>query len=613
MSRGKLIGKILVMPVLVVLPLLSDGIASASVYGQGSYDTCQYEVDCPTPPVTTPTPTPSPPPVKEHLPSGLVVTINLTENQHIPQSGYNITIVPLNGHDTTFKQAEIYIDNQLITTQQPQSDGSVTWHWDPLKYPGKKVTIVITDSTGKRITYAYDVIVVQVGAAGTTGLTTPTSIPGHIAAAIRHIIKSLPKTVVYTLPYTIFLLLIANAIVLLLQTKREIAEKHTLDRLIAHEQAINQAKANLIELVSHYIRTPLTLIRSGVEMLHEPAVPADVISQLQACIKGFSANVEATVSTQLNPLLESEDVPIVQPMSLKSGAAILRLWLPLVLGGLFVFAFVYLTNHETSYDAGTANEIIQVATFSLIVFSSYQLFRRVVLRRRDNENSRAVLSQQMLIDETRDNVINDASQSLKGELAKLSAITSKLPAGNDTKFIRRGQHQLQELTDRMIIASHLKGSHSNENYNEVSAQTVFENALQKILPKAQAAGVDVQLQQDSPLTTQNAGLLTLVLQSLIDNGVSYSKDKGKVTVTAAADQSANSIDVIDHGSGIEADKLSQLFQPFFKAEGAEEFNHEGAGFSLYLDKLIMLYLGGDISIESTPNQSTVAHLDWDLS
>jgi signal transduction histidine kinase len=110
--------------------------------------------------------------------------------------------------------------------------------------------------------------------------------------------------------------------------------------------------------------------------------------------------------------------------------------------------------------------------------------------------------------------------------------------------------------------------------------------------------------------TQNPGLLTLVVQSLLDNAVSYSQAKDKVTVTAGSDEVSDHIEITDHGSGIEPSKLSQLFQPFFKAEGAEEFNHEGMGFSLYLDKLIMLYLGGDIAIESKPNEVTTARLSW---
>ena len=596
---------------LLVVTVFGSGLASADVYGSGGYGNCAYETDCPAPP-TTVTP---PPPTETQLPSGLKVAINLTQGQQIPEDpGYTITITPLNGQGKSFKSADIYINGQYITTQKPQSDGTVRWHWDPKQFPGSKVTIIITDQNGNKTTYEYIVSIVGSIKSGAIGITSGGGsffhrISAKFAANVRKTLQALPGPVVYTLPYWIFIILLINALVLLLQAKREAAEKRTLDRLIAHEAAIVQAKANLIELVSHYIRTPLTLIRSGVEMLKAPAVPQELISEIQASVKDFSTKVEAVVSTNLDPLMQP-DQPGLQKVSLWSRNAVLRLWLPVLLGGGFVFTFVYLANHMTSFSSNTADIITQVATFTLVVFASYQLYRRVVLRRQDKTNAESILSQEMIVNEARDKVIDEASLTLQAEIGKLKLVTGKLAAGNDTKFITKGQTQLEELTDRMIIASHLKGSHSSEAYSGVTAKSVFDRAIQKILPKAQAAGVDVELQQDSQLTTQNPGLLTLVVQSLIDNAVSYSKDKNKVTVSAVADESGNHVEVTDHGSGIEPGKLSQLFQPFFKAEGAEEFNHEGMGFSLYLDKIIMLYLGGDISVESTPNQSTVARLSW---
>jgi len=115
-----------------------------------------------------------------------------------------------------------------------------------------------------------------------------------------------------------------------LQAKRELAEKRTLDGLIAHEKAVNEAKTNLIELVSHYVRTPLTLIRSGVEMLKAPVVPQTTIDQVQASVKSFSTNVEAAVSAQLQPLVDT-NITMLEPVSFKSRKALLHVWLPLIL------------------------------------------------------------------------------------------------------------------------------------------------------------------------------------------------------------------------------------------------------------------------------------------
>ena len=93
--------------------------ASASTYGSSAYDTCYYQTDCPQPstPITTP--------------SGLKVSINLTNGQQIPVHGYTIIITPLNGQGRSFKKADIYINGRLAHSAAPGKTGTVQWLWIP--------------------------------------------------------------------------------------------------------------------------------------------------------------------------------------------------------------------------------------------------------------------------------------------------------------------------------------------------------------------------------------------------------------------------------------------------------------------------------------------------
>jgi signal transduction histidine kinase len=47
-----------------------------------------------------------------------------------------------------------------------------------------------------------------------------------------------------------------------------------------------------------------------------------------------------------------------------------------------------------------------------------------------------------------------------------------------------------------------------------------------------------------------------------------------------------------------------LFKPFSRADSALQFNYEGLGFSLFLDKIITDYMGGDILATSTKGSGT---------
>ena len=103
---------------------------------------------------------------------------------------------------------------------------------------------------------------------------------------------------------------------------------------------------------------------------------------------------------------------------------------------------------------------------------------------------------------------------------------------------------------------------------------------------------------------QRRTLFDFVLGSLIDNAVKFSHDGGTITITSTPHESTLTVQVSDYGIGIPEEKMSQLFKPFSRSTSALEFNYEGLGFSLFLDKIIMDYVGGEISARSEDHKHT---------
>jgi signal transduction histidine kinase len=79
-------------------------------------------------------------------------------------------------------------------------------------------------------------------------------------------------------------------------------------------------------------------------------------------------------------------------------------------------------------------------------------------------------------------------------------------------------------------------------------------------------------------------------------------------VNAENHKSGLNLNVTDHGEGIAPEKLSLLFKPLSRVEEAEDFTHQGMGLSLYVNRLIMHYLGGEISATSKVGQGTTMKL-----
>jgi signal transduction histidine kinase len=170
-----------------------------------------------------------------------------------------------------------------------------------------------------------------------------------------------------------------------------------------------------------------------------------------------------------------------------------------------------------------------------------------------------------------------------------------------------GLSQIRVIRDKFMIASNLKGSHSSDPPQPTTLKSLYEQTARVLAAKTQAKNISISLENNISLTTQNLNLTALVLATLLDNAVAYSPQNGEIKLSGQTIGGTANIAVVDHGSGVPTDKMASLFQPLSKAEGVEVSNHEGMGFSLYLDKLIMAYLGGSIEITSEPGHETRAN------
>lgn len=86
--------------------------------------------------------------------------------------------------------------------------------------------------------------------------------------------------------------------------------------------------------------------------------------------------------------------------------------------------------------------------------------------------------------------------------------------------------------------------------------------------------------------------------NLIDNAVKYSPDNTEIVVAAKAERDRVYLAVTDHGIGIEPANQDRIFERFFRTEKAREINQHGTGLGLYLVRVIMEKMGGQVTLSS---------------
>jgi LPXTG-motif cell wall-anchored protein len=107
--------------------------------------------------------------------SGLQVAINLSDGQVIPNTGYYITITPLNGQGKSFDRAEIYLDGKLAYSGTPDSTGTLKWLWDTATTSASKVKIIVYGPGDGTTTHEFSVSVQPAEAANNTSNTSNTT------------------------------------------------------------------------------------------------------------------------------------------------------------------------------------------------------------------------------------------------------------------------------------------------------------------------------------------------------------------------------------------------------------------------------------------------------
>ena len=93
----------------------------------------------------------------------------------------------------------------------------------------------------------------------------------------------------------------------------------------------------------------------------------------------------------------------------------------------------------------------------------------------------------------------------------------------------------------------------------------------------------------------NKALLILAVSNIIQNGLKFSSDQSVICSLHFTDDSVN-IRIADKGIGMDADTMKNIFEPFFRSPGAD--NYHGHGIGLYIAQKAIHLLGGMIYVES---------------
>ncbi|MEK0430837.1 MAG: hypothetical protein RL139_641 [Gemmatimonadota bacterium] len=165
------------------------------------------------------------------------------------------------------------------------------------------------------------------------------------------------------------------------------------------------------------------------------------------------------------------------------------------------------------------------------------------------------------------------------------------------------QHLLTLIND-VLDASRLATGRLTVVRERVDVRAVLDRARNTLAPIADAARVQLVVDLPSGGLMLDADPLRLqqVLINLMGNAIRFSRPDGRVTVrveTGVVPGRVRRIQVVDHGIGIPADQLEQIFEPFVQASRGDMRTHGGSGLGLSISRSLCEAMGLALTVAST--------------
>lgn len=181
--------------------------------------------------------------------------------------------------------------------------------------------------------------------------------------------------------------------------------------------------------------------------------------------------------------------------------------------------------------------------------------------------------------------------------------------------LREAADELLVLINNLIELSALEAGQLVLHPRSFAPADVLPALLAEAEKKARAKSLDFRHQADESLPLVLVGdidRLRKVLGHLADNAVKFT-ERGQIGIAVklmktTRDTAQVEFAVTDTGTGIPADKLPTIFEPFTQADGSVTRRYAGAGIGLPICRKLTELMGGTLTAESRPGVGSTFRL-----
>jgi signal transduction histidine kinase len=206
--------------------------------------------------------------------------------------------------------------------------------------------------------------------------------------------------------------------------------------------------------------------------------------------------------------------------------------------------------------------------------------------------------------------------SVQGYLETIMIKEEKLsPAerGKYLEIVHKNIQRLSRLVDDLLELSKLDAKQIKPKPENFSISELTQDVVLKFKPQADKQHITIHTHFPSgiPIVEADIGMIERALSNLLDNALTYTPEKGEVSVEIEEKEKEVSVKVSDNGKGIADNDLPYVFDRFYRADKSR--STEGTGLGLAITKKIIEAHQGNIEVQSHLNKGTTFQFDLQKS
>jgi signal transduction histidine kinase len=195
---------------------------------------------------------------------------------------------------------------------------------------------------------------------------------------------------------------------------------------------------------------------------------------------------------------------------------------------------------------------------------------------------------------------------LYAETLELGRLNSKEKYHEYFRIIREESERLTALINNILDFSRIEAGRKEYEFKETNLAELVRTTLDSYRFQIEQNGFDFEekISSDVPPVVVDREAIARSLLNLVNNALKYSKDQKYIGVSLYRTNGSVNLEVQDRGIGIAPAEQEKIFEKFYRCGDPLVHNIKGSGLGLSLVRHIARAHGGDVKVESVPDQGS---------